>query len=93
MTSTADTLALEFSQGLHDCLGPEQMRKVVERNRAETAAGVCHSHNFCDANMVIYAVFLRHGMDPASEGGMELHSVLWDQAWNLTKSRDFRVEC
>ncbi len=38
---------------------------------AETAApGVCHSHDFCDDNMVIYAAFLRHGMDPASEGGM-----------------------
>lgn len=43
------------------------MRKVVKRNRAETALGVCHSHDFCDANMVI------RGMDPASEEGMERH--------------------
>lgn len=76
MTPTADTLALEFSQDLHASLGPEQMREVVERNRAETAPGVCHSHDFCDANMVIYAVFLRHGMDPASEKGMERHGAL-----------------
>lgn len=41
---------------------------VVE---AETAApSVCHSHDSCDANMVIYAVFLRHGMGPASEDVM-----------------------
>lgn len=92
MTPTAHTLALEFSQGFHDCLGPEQMREVVERNRADTAPGVCHSHDLCDANMVIYAVFLRHGMDPATEEGMERHGALWDQAWNLAKSRDFRAE-
>lgn len=92
MTPTAAAIALEFSQGLHDCLGPEQMREVVGRNRAETAPCVCHSHDFCDANMVIYAVFLRRGMDPASECGMERHGDLWDQAWNLAKSQDFRVE-
>lgn len=40
MTPTADALALEFSQGLHACLGREQMREVFERNRAETAPGV-----------------------------------------------------
>jgi hypothetical protein len=92
MMPTADTLAFEFSQDLHACLGPGQKRKVVERNRAETAPRACHSHDFCDATMVVYAVFLRHRMDRASEGGMELHGALWDQAWNLAKSRDFRVE-
>jgi hypothetical protein len=92
MTLTADALALEFSQDLHACLGSEQVREVVERNRAEAAPRVCHSHDVCDANMAIYAVFLCHGMDPASEEGMERHGALWDQAWNLAKSRDFRVE-
>jgi hypothetical protein len=91
MTPTADALALEFSQGLHACLGPEQMREVVERNRAETAPGVCHSHDFCDANMVLYEVIMRHGMDPVSEDGMEGHGALWDQAWNLAKSREFQI--
>lgn len=80
MTPSAATIDLEFSQDLHTCLGLEQMRELVERNRAETVPEVCHSHDFCDANMVIYAVFLRHGMDPATEEGMERHSALWDQA-------------
>jgi hypothetical protein len=92
MTRTAYALALEFSQDLPAFLGSEQMREVVERNRAEAAPGVCHSHDFCDANMAIYAVFLRHRMDPASEQGMERHGALWDEAWDLVKPRDFRVE-
>lgn len=66
------------------------MQAVVERNRAETLAGVCHSRDSCDANVVIYEVFLRHGKDPAAEGGMHHYGALWDQAWNLAKSRDFR---
>lgn len=36
----------------------------------ETAASCCHSHDFCDADMVFYEVFLRHCMDPATEEGM-----------------------
>lgn len=91
MTPTADTLALQFSEGLHASLGAEKMREVVERNRVETAPCCCHSHDFCDANMVLYEVFLRNSMDPATEEGMELHGALWDQVWNLAKSREFRV--
>lgn len=52
---------------------------------------MCHLHDFCNANVVIYEVFLRYGMDPAAKGGMDYYGVLWDQAWNLAKSRDFRI--
>jgi len=39
------------------------MRGVVKRNRAETAPGAGHSHELCEVNEVIYAVFLRDGSD------------------------------
>lgn len=68
MTPTAATFALEFSQGLHACRGAEQVQETAERKHAETAPSVCHSHDLCDANMVIYAIFLRHGMDPGKRG-------------------------
>ncbi|MBS0499410.1 MAG: hypothetical protein JSR74_03680 [Proteobacteria bacterium] len=83
MQTLVDTLAREFSEGFHAYLTEVQMQAVVERNRAETAPGACHSHDFCDANMVLYQVFLRHGMD--------LYGALWDQAWNLAKGWDFRI--
>lgn len=91
MQPLVDTLAREFSEGLHAYLTEEQMQAVVERSRVETAAGACHSHDFCDANMVLYEVVLRHGMDPVAEGGMDLYDALWDQAWSLAKARDFRI--
>lgn len=91
-TADALALALEFSQELRDYQPPEEMAEVVERNRIETIRGVCHSHDFCDANMVLYEVFIRHGMDPVSEDGMERHGALWDRAWNLAKLREFQFE-
>lgn len=80
-----------MSQALHAYLTKAQMQAVVERNRGETFAGMCNSHDFCDANVVIYELFLRHGVDPAAEGGMDHYRALWDQAWDLAKSRDFRI--
>jgi len=36
MQALVDTLAREFSEGLHDYLTEEQMQAVVEGNRTET---------------------------------------------------------
>lgn len=91
MSPTIETLALEFSQGLHAYLTPEQMRDVVERNRSEPEQGICHSHDFCDANMFLYDVFVKYSMDPAAEGGVDQWGDLWDQAWNLAKSKEFQI--
>jgi len=91
MHPTVETLALEFSQGLHAYMTPEQMKTVVERNRCEARSGICHSHDFCDANMILYEVFMKYGMNPADEGGMDRHGDLWDQAWSLAKSREFQI--
>lgn len=91
MIPTIDTLALEFSRGLHAYLTPEQMEEVVERNSSETSPGICHSHDFCDANMFLHEVFMKFGMDVADEGGMEKYGYLWDQAWNLAKSHGFQL--
>ena len=92
MTSTVQSIVLEFSQSLRSYLTPEQMVEVVQRNRAETHPNICHSHDFCDANMFLHEVFMRHGMDPADEDGMERWGVLWDQSWNLAKGNEFAVD-
>jgi hypothetical protein len=65
------------------CLTEEQMQAAIERNRVERAPGACHSHDFCDANLTLDAVFMRRGRD--------LYGALWAQARNLAKRRDFRV--
>jgi hypothetical protein len=91
MTVAIKTLAKEFSRELHATLTPEQMFEVLRRNGQEAFSTVCHTHDFCDANMVIYKVFKARGMDPAAEGGMERWGHLWDGAWNLAKRQRFAV--
>lgn len=92
MTPTAETLALEFSQGLRSCLTAEQMAEVVRLNLAEDSPGICHSHDFCDANMVLYEVFMQYGMNPVEEDGLDRWGDLWDRSWNLAKAAGFKTD-
>lgn len=82
-------LALEFSASLRALLSAEEFQLVVQRNAAETHPNICHSHDFCDANVVLHEVFLAHGMDPAEEGGMNRWGSVWDEVWTLAKVRGF----
>ena len=91
MTPTVETLAGEFSQSLHSLLTAEQMSEVLARNRAETHPGICHTHDFCDANMVMHEVFLSYGIDCADQGSMDKWGQVWDAAWSLAKARAFHV--
>jgi hypothetical protein len=91
MKPTVDTLALEFSQGLHAYLTPVQMSEVVERNRNEEDISVCHSHDFCDANVVLYDVFKRYGMDVATHRGLSKWADLWANVWALARAREFQL--
>lgn len=91
MTPTVETLAGKFSQSLHLLLTSEQMSEVRARNAAESHPGICHTHDFCDANVVLHEVFLSYGINPADRGGMDKWGPLWDAAWNLAKAREFHV--
>ena len=67
----ADSLAMEFCDELRATLTPEQMEQAAALNAAETHPNVCHSHDFCDANMVMHEVLVRYGMDATEEDGMD----------------------
>jgi len=92
MPPSAETLAIEFSQALRSCLTEVQMAEVVRLNRAEHSPGVCHSHDFCDANMVLYEVFMQYGMNPVAGGGLDRWGDLWDRSWNLAKAAGFKTD-
>lgn len=66
------------------------MKAVILRNRTQQRSNICHTHDFCDANMVLHAVFLRYDMDVAEEGGFNLWGGLWNETWNLAKANEFR---
>jgi len=87
----ADSLAMEFCDELRATLTPEQMEQAAALNAAFTHPNVCHSHDFCDANMVMHEVLVRHGMNASEEDVMDRCTDLWNQAWNLAKARGFRM--
>jgi len=88
MTDAA-TVADTFAALLRRYLTPEQFEAVRWRNAAEDSPGVCHSHDFCDANMVMAEAMQRHGFDVESDQWAENDSALatWNAAWDDAKAR------
>lgn len=91
-----DRLAAEFCKCLRAELGPVKMIKVIKRNQKETSPGVCHSHDFCDANMVMDQAFYNltglHTWETETvEGSGVADSCvdLWNAAWDIAAKAEF----
>lgn len=86
-----DALAEAFVKQLREQLTAEQFAEVVALNGVELNPDVCHSHDFCDANMVMDAAFHTLGVDPLEYGYTEEDGMsqevcnLWNAAWNRAK--------
>ncbi len=78
---TAEQLGDKFSAILKRWLKPWEMREVAKRNREETSEGVCHSHDFCDANMAMDEAWTSFGL-ASIDGENEFECKLWGAAWN-----------
>jgi hypothetical protein len=82
-------LAMQFSRELHGQLTSKQMREVLRRNREEASTDICHSHDFLDANEVMYAAW-KQVIGRDTDFG-DADTALWNAAWDLAKQYDFRV--
>ena len=100
---TPEQLASKFSKFLLSEIGQEKLHIVISRNRGRRNR-VCHSHDFCDANMVMDAAFKELAGISATDtaGGSDQRKSdscmsdecldLWTAAWLLAKQREFRFE-
>ncbi len=89
-------LAKEFCRILSETLSAEQVAQVLMRNAEEANPSICHSHDFCDANMVMQAALDSFGVDPMSSGedGKAMSdeiAVLWADAWDMAKGAGFNA--
>jgi len=97
-----ESLARAFASTLLEWIGPGNLTQAIRRNRTETSPLVCHSHDFCDANMAMeqafYEVFERaplmecdaaEGRCTAAESDADLDA--WNEAWEMARSREFFV--
>lgn len=78
-------MAQSFSKKLVDCHTPEQMIDIIICNRQEKNTGVCHSHDYCDANMLMLEVFEENNLNVEDEANHQL----WNDVWDLAKQNEF----
>jgi hypothetical protein len=84
MRPTPADVAVAFVAVLRTWLTPQEMAMVRERNRVEPDARVCHSHDFCDANMAMDAALEQLGAtyESSDDGQPDWRTDLWNAAWN-----------
>lgn len=97
MTATRETLctlAGYFADVLWEWSTPEEWAKMQADNLAEANPLVCHSHDFCDANMAMAAAFKRmfgremtlpsdveEGRATSEQEDSDL--AIWNGAWEI----------
>ncbi len=99
MKSQEQKLATEFCRTLRHWLTPEELAEAVRLNAAETDPGICHTHDFCDANQAMLDAFasvvgrswrdaepIGDNTEPAEWG---LDDALIDAAWDIAKAARF----
>lgn len=84
---SAPVLAKEFAARLRDEIGVEKFREAKRLNATpEYGAGICASHDFCDANMTMARAFYDVvGRDPDMDSDADID--LWNRAWSIAKRR------
>lgn len=78
-------MAKSFSKKLVECHRAEQMVDIIISNRHEENEGVCHSHDYCDANMIMAEVFDENNLSMEDAKNYQL----WNEVWDLAKKNEF----
>lgn len=83
-------IAEAFAEVMRQWLDSREWQLMRERNASQADSNVCHSHDFCDANMAMDAAFNGLGIptclafaDDTPEH--EEACKLWNDAWTLAK--------
>lgn len=84
-----DLVAHAFLRQLVADIGEENFAEVVRKQKETPIAGVCYSHDYCDANMTMDAAMASVGIIalPEDEEGMPDRVVdLWNASWDHAKT-------
>lgn len=90
MESMIREIADTFINKMQVSITAEEMAQVRTLNSMEKMPGVCHTHDFCDANMVMADAFeqiTKHMVDADST----TDCALWNGAWDLAKRKQFAI--
>lgn len=85
-------LARAFGEQIQGALSVTEFRAMIDANKAEGWDGpVCHTHDYCDANVYMEAAFVEAmGREPALlDEEIDADNELWNDAWVVAKAADF----
>lgn len=85
-------IARQFCVLLREYLGDEKVNVAAALNDAEKDSGVCHTHDFCDANMVMDEAFRKIGRPIKEVPPDDATTDLWNGAWGMAKAAGFVPE-
>lgn len=88
--SAVERLSSAFCEVLEHHLSRANIERAIELNRAEKNADVCHTHDFCDANMTMLEAWewcFNRDFDANNDKDLEV----WNAAWDLAKKCEFNV--
>lgn len=77
-------MAVIFKRLLLAEVGEKNFESIFLLNDQEADPRICHSHDYCDANVVMAQAFSEvFGFDVDSQN--EGHADVWNAAWDLAK--------
>tara|TARA_R110002126_G_scaffold257592_1_gene400640 strand:+ start:184 stop:495 length:312 start_codon:yes stop_codon:yes gene_type:complete len=79
-------LAEKFTELLRATLTPSEFAEMADANANETNPGICHSHDYCDANQIMLDAF------EATEMVNDYSHTLWSDAWTYAREELFTPE-
>jgi hypothetical protein len=74
-------LAEKFTELLRATLSPAEFAEMADANANETDAGICHSHDYCDANQIMIDAIQALGI---TNKYCALHNM-WSDAWTYAR--------
>lgn len=85
-------LARLFSLVVRRSLSAAEIEMVVELNSVENDALICHTHDVCDANMLMLEAFVDAGLlADHRDAPADYFHPLWCAAWDLAKTNSFAL--
>lgn len=88
--SPTQQLAREFSKVLRQTLTDDEMTEVISLNRTEGDINICHSHDFCDANMALIEAYENiYGCEPTFSDDKTMDLI--NTAWALARTLEFNA--
>jgi hypothetical protein len=90
MNPTPHALARAFATELHAELGTDTLAEINRLNDAETDTGICHTHDFCDANQVMLDAWEKlMGAECSCDSTNDAENAVWNEAWSIASKANF----